>query len=99
MRYGLHSKLTAKPGERDKLVATLLQAATHLKENPDCIQYLIGTTDEPDTVWVSEVWITKEAHDASLQIENLRNTLRQGFPLILATPVSDVFVPVGGKGL
>jgi quinol monooxygenase YgiN len=99
MRYGLHSQLTTKPGERDKLVATLLQAATLLKENSECIQYLIGTTDQPDTIWVTEVWSSKEAHDASLHIENLRNTIRQGFPLILATPTSEVFVPIGGKGL
>jgi quinol monooxygenase YgiN len=99
MRYGLHSKLTAKPGERDKLVAILLQAAALLKEHPDCIHYFIGTTDEPDTVWVSEIWVSKEAHNASLLIESLRNTIRQGFPLILATPVSEIFVPIGGKDL
>lgn len=99
MRYGLHGQIVAKPGERDKLVAILLQAANLLKDNPDCIHYIIGATDDPDVIWVDEIWQSKEAHDAALQIENVRNTIRQGFPLIASTPETIVTIPMGGKGL
>jgi quinol monooxygenase YgiN len=99
MRYGLYGKLTAKPGERDKLVAVLLQAANLLKDNPDCLHYIVNTTEEPDVIWVTEIWASKEAHAASLEFAQVRNLIRQGLPLIAATPESITTTPLGGKGL
>lgn len=56
MTYGLFGKFSAQPGRRDDLVTYLLQAAKLLERNSNCIHYIVSTSDEPEAVWVCEVW-------------------------------------------
>jgi quinol monooxygenase YgiN len=72
MKYGIYTRHTAKPGQRDNLVANLLAAVDLLRDNPDSIHFVVNTTDEPDVVWINVVWTSKEARDASLQPEDMR---------------------------
>lgn len=75
--YAQHVKTIAKPGKRDELVQLLGQMIEPLKHNPSCIYYLISITEEPDVVWVTELWESKEAKDtAPTAIPNL--TRRKG---------------------
>lgn len=99
MKYGLFGKFTAQPGKRDELKDILLQAAELLQQNPECIHYLIGTTDQPDDVWVIETWESKEAHDKSLEPENIRTLIKTAMPLIASMPEQTELDTHGGKGI
>lgn len=98
--YGGHGKLTAKPGEHDKLLNGLLKAAELVSPLEGCIMYFISTSPtEPDVVLVTEVWTSKEAHDDSLKLESVRALIGEMMPIIAAPPEGFWFEPVGGKGL
>lgn len=99
MSYGLFGKFTAQPGQRDELVALLLRAAELLEADPGCLHYAVGTSDEPDAVWVSEVWTDQAAHDASLEPEEIRSLVQQARPLIAGMSDRTELVVHGGKGL
>ena len=82
MNYALFGKFTSKPEDRDKLASILLEASLLLAGNPDCFRYEISTSEEAGTVWVSELWKNKAAHDASLEPEEVRNLIMKAKPLI-----------------
>jgi len=97
--YGLCGKFVSQPGKRDQLVTVLLNAARLLQENRDCINYIIGTTDEANDVWVFETWTSKRAHDSSLEPEDIKALVRSAIPLIVGSSNSVEWKVVGGKGL
>ncbi|MCM3701840.1 putative quinol monooxygenase [Paenibacillus macerans] len=98
-KYGMYAKFTAKPGERDKLVAILLEAAAGAESVQECELYIVNVSDtEPDTVWVTEVWSSKEAHGASLEQEATKASIQRAMPLIAGVESIQIR-PVGGKGI
>jgi quinol monooxygenase YgiN len=101
-RYGLYTKFVAQAGQRDALVALLLEAARGMEGDAgaECAVYLVNTSpDEEDAIWVTEVWASKEAHDASLALSETRATIARAMPLIAGVTQQIVVEPVGGKGL
>jgi mannose-6-phosphate isomerase-like protein (cupin superfamily)/quinol monooxygenase YgiN len=61
-------KFTALPGRGDELAELLLRAADSLRDTAGCELYVINRTrDEPDQIWVTELWLSQEAIDASLE--------------------------------
>ena len=99
-RYGLFGKLIAASGQRDALAALLLEAAALLRDAPGCEQYIVSVAEsEPEAVWVSEVWSTREAHDASLAREDVRALIGRGRALIAGMGERFEVVPLGGVGL
>ena len=98
MYYGLLGKFSAQPGKRDELVEHLLRAAELLKTNPGCLHYVVSTSDDPDAVWVWEVWVDNEAHAASLEPEGIRALIQQGRPLIAGMSDQNELIVHGGKG-
>jgi quinol monooxygenase YgiN len=97
--YGLHGTLLAKPGQRDALVALLLEAS-HGGKMPGCRLYIVSEVPaEPDAISILEVWDDRAAHDASLQLESVRSVIAKGRPLIAGTGKSVELRPVGGQGL
>jgi len=67
-KVGRYVKATAKPGRADALAKRLLQVAEGLRTVPGCELYLINRSPEdPDVVWVTEVWTSQADVDASLQ--------------------------------
>ncbi|MDD9205031.1 antibiotic biosynthesis monooxygenase, partial [Georgenia sp. 10Sc9-8] len=98
MTYGLFGKLSALPGKRDELVGYLLQAARLLEQNSDCVHYIVSTSDEPEAVWVSEVWTDEAAHDASLEPADIRALIQEARPLIAGMSDRTELRVHGGKG-
>lgn len=96
--YGHYSRITAIPGERNKLVEILLDAAELLQSNEDCHHYVIGVSG-PDTIRVSELWTDKTSHDASLQPENIRSLIMSARPLIHDMGDAVETTVFGGKGV
>lgn len=99
MKYGLVGKFTAHSGKRDQLSEILIQAATLLKQNKECIHYVISLSDEPDAVWVTEAWDSKETHDASLKHQDVQALIGRAMPLIASLSDQTELQVIGGKGL
>ena len=99
--FGLHGRLLAQPGKGDELAAILLEAAEALETGDDCLLYVVSRQpDNPEAVWVTEAWTSREAHRASLEDEETRAMIQRAMPLIAELPERSVELrPVGGKGL
>ncbi len=99
-RYGLVGSFKAQPGQGDRLAEVLLRAAARVGADCDCELYVISRSpDDPDAVWVTEVWTSPEAHGASLDDEATRELITEARPLIAGMGERFELVPVGGKGL
>lgn len=74
--------LGSVPGKRDLLVEILTRRSADL-ERAGCLLYEVGVNDEqPDTVFVAELWTSAEAHRRSLQLERVRAAIREARPLL-----------------
>jgi quinol monooxygenase YgiN len=97
--YGLFGKMIAKPGQRDALIALLLEASRGAPM-PGCHIYIVSEVPaEPDAIAVTEVWDDRAAHDASLHLERVRLLIAKARPLIAGMGDSLELRPVGGQGL
>ena len=95
--YGLIGKMIADHEKRDELISILLDGAN---EMPGCLSYVISKdmTDE-NALWITEVWDSKESHQASLSLEAVKTAISQGKPLIAGFGERFETTPVGGHGL
>ena len=97
MMYGLIGKMTAVPGQRDALIAILLEGTNDM---PGCLSYIVATDPRDETaIWITEAWDSKESHAASLALPAVRQAISRGKPLIAAFGDSVTTEPVGGLGL
>lgn len=95
--YGLIGKMTAQPGKRDALTAILVNGVAGM---PGCLSYVIANDPaQADLIWITEVWESKEAHAASLQLPSVRDAITKGRPLIAGMERVAETSPVGGSGL
>lgn len=100
MTYGLFGKIKATDGSGDALAGHLLDAATALAEVASCHQYVVSRdADDPESVWVFEVWDSAEAHQASLQLEAVQQLIARARPVIAGMGERFELQPIGGKGL
>ncbi len=98
-KFGLYGKITVHEGQRDALVAILLEAAALMQPDPECELYIVNVSPtEPDAIWVTEVWSSQAAHQAALAREGVKALIARGRPLIAGGERIEV-VPVEGKGL
>lgn len=100
MLFGLFGTFVAVAGQREALVAKLLNVAELMESVPTCVLYVVSTSStEPDVVSVTEIWKDETAHGASLSIPGVRDLIQSTMPLVASVPESTRFTPVGGKGL
>jgi quinol monooxygenase YgiN len=100
MAHVLLNRLTAKPGQRRRVVEILLESGKLFDDNPACLLYLVSeATDEPDVIWVVDLWTDQEAHAEALQAPELRPFVEQAMPLLEGMPEQIGVRAVGGKGL
>jgi quinol monooxygenase YgiN len=91
--------MRVKAGHRDEVVATLVGGADGLKA-AGCDLYVVGTSDsDKDTIWVSEVWVNKEAHDDSLQLPEVKAAIAKTMPLLTGEFTSQELDIAGGLGV
>ena len=65
---GRYVRMTAKEGKGEQLAQVMLRVAEGLQSVPGCELYLVNrSAAEPDVVWVTELWLSQDAVDASLQ--------------------------------
>ncbi len=101
---GRYMKFTAQPGRGDELAELLLRAADALRDTSGCELYVINRTKEqPDQIWVTELWLSQDALDASLeQLRSDEGQARLGQVLALLDPNNPPerveLEPLGGVG-
>ncbi len=94
--YGLHVTFAAKSGKGDELAELLLEAAAGARASADCSLYMVSQSpSDPDAVYVTEAWTSKEAHDAGLETDGAKALIARAMPLMAAPPEATALVPLG----
>lgn len=95
--YGLIGKMRAVEGQRDALVAILLDGVSGM---PGCLSYVVAQDPaDADAIWVTEVWDSQDSHKASLSLPSVQDAISRGRPLIAGFDQHIETAPVGGHGL
>jgi quinol monooxygenase YgiN len=73
-------RMVAVPGRREELLAALGEGSHDM---PGCLSYVIAKdVADADAIWVTEVWDTKDSHDASLSLPGVQAAIARARPLI-----------------
>lgn len=95
--YGLIGKMKAAAGQRDALVAILLEGIGAM---PGCLSYIVAHDPaDADAIWITEAWDSEASHKASLALPQVRDAIAKARPLIAGFESHAVTQPVGGHGL
>jgi quinol monooxygenase YgiN len=97
--YGYLGSMKTKSGHRDDVVSILLGGVESLR-SAGCDLYIVSVSDaDDDTIWVTEVWQSKEHHDASLQLPEAKAAISKAMPMLTGEFTSQEMTVVGGLGL
>ncbi len=92
--YGLIGKMRAQPGQRDALIAILLEGTGGM---PGCLGYDIAKDlKDADAIWITETWDSQASHKASLALPAVQAAIAKGRPLIAGFGERFETEPVGG---
>ncbi|MDH7637207.1 putative quinol monooxygenase [Sphingomonas oryzagri] len=95
--YGLIGKMKAVSGQRDALIAAILEGSGSM---PGCLSYIVAKdADDVDAIWITEVWDSEASHDASLQLPAVQASITKARDLVASMETGVVTAPVGGVGL
>ena len=82
MTFANVGTLGALTGKRDLLAEILTRRSKDL-EAAGCLLYEVGVSEEqPDTVFVAELWTSAAAHQGSLQLESVQAAILEARPLL-----------------
>ena len=96
MAYGYLATMRTKPGNRDEVVRILLSGVDGLR-TAGCQVYAVSVSDtDPDLIWVSEVWQSKEHHDVSLQLPATKAAIAQAMPMLTGEFTGQELTVAGG---
>jgi quinol monooxygenase YgiN len=85
--FSVFGRMTALPGRREELISLLLDGFRAGGEDSGLVAYSINTAfDEADTVWVTQLWTDKEAHDAVTRSGPVAAVTSRVFPLLAQQP-------------
>lgn len=95
MSFAVTGTLGVQPGKRDEVVDILTRDSPQLRE-AGCLLYEVGVSDdEPDSVFVVELWTSEDAHRRSLQLESVRASIAEALPLLSGEMTGQRFTTVG----
>lgn len=98
MSYGYIGSMKTKPGHRPAVLDQLVAGSAGLRA-AGCQLYLVSASNTDDvTIWVSEVWQTKEQHDASLRLPEVQAAIGRVMPVLTGEFSSQEVTVVGGLG-
>lgn len=96
MAYGYFGTMRTTPGHRDEVVAILTESAAGLS-TAGCSVYSVSVpADDPDLIWVYEVWDSKESHDGSLHLPGTRAAIARAMPMLTGEFTSHETTVLGG---
>ena len=95
--YGLIGKMIAAAGQRDALIAILLEG---IADMPGCLSYIVANDPaDENAIWITEVWDSERSHHESLSLPAVQQAIARARPMIAGIGVSTTTEPVGGHGL
>lgn len=95
--YGLIGSLKTKNGQRDALIKILIDGTADM---PGCLSYIVSKDSaNDDLIWITEIWDSKESHQASLSLPSVQDAINRGRPLIEEFVERIEIEPIGGHGL
>ena len=99
--YLLHGKLTAKSGYQEELAKILLEASKLVSTAKGCKVYAIGKDgNDQNSVYVTEIWDSKDDHDNSLNVEGVRELIMKAMPILDGQPTKGQELEIlGGAGI
>jgi quinol monooxygenase YgiN len=84
-------------GAADAVLAILLEGIGGM---PGCRAYVVARDPaDANAIWVTEVWDSKDSHQASLALPSVRAAIEKARPLIAGFDSHVVTEPVGGVGI
>ncbi len=100
-KYLLHGKLTAKAGQQKELADILIQASQLLSTAKGCQFYVVSYDKEDEaSVYVTEIWNSKNDHDNSLKVEGVRELIIKAMPILDGPPTKGQELGIlGGAGI
>jgi quinol monooxygenase YgiN len=99
-KFSLFGKFLIQEGERDTMVDILLEAAESMENLDECEIYLVNTSEnEPNAVYVYEVWSNEQAHQNSLALESTQTLIKRAKPIITGVERISTLDTKGGKGI
>jgi quinol monooxygenase YgiN len=99
VKYGYLGSMRIRPGHRDDVVAILLRDVEALR-SVGCELYVVSVSDtDLDVIWVTEVWESKEHHDASLQLPTAKAAIAEAMPMLTGEFTRQELTVVGGLGV
>ena len=85
--YLLQGKLDATEGNAGQLSQILIEASKLVSTAKGCKLYIVGKDDkENNSVYVTEIWESKEDHDNSLNVEGVKELIMKAMPLLNGQP-------------
>lgn len=95
--FGLISKIKSTVDQRDALIAILVENTSAM---PGCLSYVVARdAAEADAIWITEIWESRERHQASLSLPSVQQAIAKGRPLIAGFAARYETQPIGGQGL
>jgi quinol monooxygenase YgiN len=95
--YGLIGKMNVVAGQRDALIAILIEGVAGM---PGCLSYVVAQDSTAENaIWITEVWDSQSSHQASLTMPSVQAAIAKGRPLIAGFGERFETIPVGGHGL
>nr|WP_281501165.1 antibiotic biosynthesis monooxygenase [Erythrobacter sp. F6033] len=71
--YGLIGQMKVADGKRGEVIAAMLAGT---RDMPGNIAYMIAEDlDDPNSIWITEVWQTKTDHANSLQLPGVQEAI------------------------
>ncbi|MGM8363806.1 putative quinol monooxygenase [Flavobacterium sp. ARAG 55.4] len=99
--YLLHGKLTAKSGHQEEVTTILLEASKLVSTSKGCKVYVIGKDEnDQNSVYVTEIWDSKDDHDNSLNVEGVKELIMKVMPKLDGQPTKGQELEIlGGAGI
>ena len=95
--YGLIGKMKCVPGQRDTLIAILIEGVSGM---PGCLSYVVAKDPtDSDSIWITEAWDSQDKHKASLSLASVQAAIAKARPIIAGFGERFETEPVGGWGL
>lgn len=91
---GYINKITAQTGQRDEVMRLIVQGSGNMA---GCHSYVVAAdAANPVDIWITEIWENEEAHEASLKIPEVRQSIEQAMPLIAGFESVATTIPASG---
>jgi quinol monooxygenase YgiN len=95
--YGIIGKMKVVSEQRDNLIAILIDGISGM---PGCLSYIVAQDPtDPDAIWITEVWESKDSHQASLSLPSVQQAIALGRPLITGFGERFETIPICGQGI